>query len=107
MNILQIFELSAGYKDIPVVKNVSFTIREGTMTVLMGPNGAGKSTLLKTLYGLTDVTSGVVQFLGNDITTLPTHKRATRGLGFVPQGRINFGLLTVAENLELGAYHLH
>jgi branched-chain amino acid transport system ATP-binding protein len=105
--MLTVSNLSAGYGDIPVLQDVSFELKEGSITVLMGPNGAGKSTLLKALYGLTSITNGSVTFLGNEITTTPTHCRAEHGLGFVPQGRINFGLLTVAENLRLGAYHLH
>jgi len=55
MLILQIKNLSAGYKDLPVLKNVSLNLEEGTLAVLMGPNGAGKSTLLRSIFALTDM----------------------------------------------------
>jgi len=102
--ILEIDHLSAGYTDEPVVVDFSAAIREGTVTTVIGPNGAGKSTLLRAVYGLIRHFAGSVHFRGQPIERLPPRERLTRGIGFVPQGRCNFPLMTVRENLELGAY---
>jgi branched-chain amino acid transport system ATP-binding protein len=104
--ILEIDRLSAGYTDEPVVVDFSAAIREGTITTVIGPNGAGKSTLLRAVYGLIRHFDGSVRFRGEAIEGLPPRERLTRGIGFVPQGRCNFPLMTVRENLELGAYTL-
>jgi branched-chain amino acid transport system ATP-binding protein len=104
--ILEIDQLSAGYTDEPVVVDFSAAILEGTVTTVIGPNGAGKSTLLRAVYGLIRHFAGSVRFCGQAIERLPPRERLTRGIGFVPQGRCNFPLMTVRENLELGAYTL-
>lgn len=104
--ILEIKNLSAGYADLPILKKISLTLEPGKLTVLMGPNGAGKSTLLKSIFNLTTITGGQVVFDDTDITHWPVHKRLTRGIAFVSQGKINFGTLTVQENLEIGAHHV-
>jgi urea transport system ATP-binding protein len=77
-------------------------IATGSCTALLGRNGVGKSTLLKCLMGVLPVRSGVVRFDGQDITSLPPHARARRGLAYVPQGREIFPRLTVEENLLTG-----
>ena len=105
--ILEIDRLSVGYTDEPVVVDFSATIAEGSVTTIIGPNGAGKSTLLRAIYGLTRRFGGSVRFLGRAIEELPPRERLRLGIGFVPQGRCNFPLMTVRENLELGAYTLH
>lgn len=104
--ILEIDHLAAGYTDEPVVVDFSAAIREGTVTTVIGPNGAGKSTLLRAVYGLIRHFAGSVRFCGQAIERLPPRERLKRGIGFVPQGRCNFPLMTVRENLELGAYTL-
>ncbi len=104
--ILEIDHLSAGYTDEPVVVDFSAAILEGTVTTVIGPNGAGKSTLLRAVYGLIRHFAGSVRFRGQAIELLPPRERLTRGIGLVPQGRCNFPLMTVRENLELGAYTL-
>ena len=104
--ILEIENLSVGYTDEPVVVDFSAAIAEGTVTTVIGPNGAGKSTLLRALYGLNRYFGGSVRFLGQAIEHLPPRERLKLGIGFVPQGRCNFPLMTVRENLELGAYTL-
>ena len=104
--ILEIDHLSAGYTDEPVVVDFSAAIREGTITTVIGPNGAGKSTLLRSVYGLIRHFGGSVRFRGQAIERLPPRERLTLGIGFVPQGRCNFPLMTVRENLELGTYTL-
>ena len=76
------------------------------MSVLMGPNGAGKSTLLKSIFNLVKLTGGKITYRGDDITALPTHNLIELGIAYVPQGKVNFGSLTVRENLLMGEYHL-
>lgn len=104
--ILEIKNLHAGYADLPILKNVSLALTPGTLTVLMGPNGAGKSTLLKSIFNLTTITGGEIIFEGTDITHWPVHERLAHGIAFVSQGKINFGTLSVQENLEIGAHHV-
>jgi len=104
--ILAIDRLSVGYTDEPVVVDFSITIPAGSITTIIGPNGAGKSTLLRAIYGLNRYFSGSIRFRGQAIERLPPMERLELGIGFVPQGRCNFPLMTVRENLELGAYTL-
>jgi branched-chain amino acid transport system ATP-binding protein len=104
--ILELDELSVGYTDEPVVSSFSATIRASTVTTVIGPNGAGKSTLLRAVYGLNRHFGGSIRFLGQPIERLPPRERLRLGIGFVPQGRCNFPLMTVRENLELGTYTL-
>jgi branched-chain amino acid transport system ATP-binding protein len=104
--ILELDGLSVGYTDEPVVVDFSTAIRVGSVTTVIGPNGAGKSTLLRAVYGLTRHFAGSVRFFGQAIEGLPPRERLKLGIGFVPQGRCNFPLMTVRENLELGAYTL-
>ena len=84
----------------------SAAIPVGTVTTVIGPNGAGKSTLLRAVYGLNRHFGGSVRYFGLAIEKLPPGDRLKLGIGFVPQGRCNFPLMTVRENLELGAYTL-
>jgi branched-chain amino acid transport system ATP-binding protein len=105
--ILELDRLSVGYTDEPVVVDFSAAIAAGTITTVIGPNGAGKSTLLRAVYGLNRRFGGHVRFAGEPIETLAPRERLKLGIGFVPQGRCNFPLMTVRENLELGAYTLH
>src|SRR4051812_9930181 len=104
--ILELRGLSAGYADEPVVADFSAVIAPGTVTTIIGPNGAGKSTLLRAIYGLVRHFGGSILFEGSAIEELTPMARLRRGIGFVPQGRCNFPLMTVRENLGLGAYTL-
>jgi branched-chain amino acid transport system ATP-binding protein len=104
--ILEVDALSAGYTDEPVVVGFSASIPAGSVTTVIGPNGAGKSTLLRAIYGLNRHFGGSVRFRGQAIERLAPRERLRRGIGFVPQGRCNFPLMTVRENLQLGAYTL-
>src|SRR5690606_1359249 len=76
----------------------------GSMVTLLGANGAGKTTTLKTISGLVRATGGSILFEGEDITALPAHEIARRGLVHVPEGRRVLRGLSVRENLELGAF---
>lgn len=104
--ILDIQDISAGYTDEPIVRNVTLAIQAATVTTLVGANGAGKSTLLKAIYGLNRRFGGSILLDDVAIERLTPAERLRRGLGFVPQGRCNFPLMSVQENLELGGYIL-
>jgi len=104
--ILVIEDLSAGYTDEPVVRDFSTRIAPRSITSIIGANGAGKSTLLRSIYGLCRLFAGGILFQGKAIHELAPAKRLAAGIGFVPQGRCNFPLMSVRENLELGAYGL-
>jgi branched-chain amino acid transport system ATP-binding protein len=99
--MLQIKNLSAGYEKLPVLKNVSMEIKAGEIVALMGPNGAGKSTLLKSIFNLTEITAGEILFEEKNIVGLKPYQLTTMGVYYLPQGRINFGNMTVKENLEI------
>lgn len=104
--MLKVSKLKSGYGDLQIIRSVSLDIEPETISVLMGPNGAGKSTLLKSIFNLVKIFSGSVKFLGEDITRLPAHALLELGIGFVPQGKVNFGTMTVRDNLLIGAYHI-
>ncbi|WP_397475783.1 ABC transporter ATP-binding protein [Pusillimonas sp.] len=95
--------LCAGYGAIPVLRDVSFHVAAGEIVGVLGHNGMGKTTLMKTLVGHIPSTAGGVFMNGEDITRMPTHKRARLGVGYVSQGRDIFPSLTVRENLAIGA----
>ncbi len=101
---LEIHGLIAGYEDVTVLRGVDLALEPATITAVIGANGAGKSTLLKAVFGLVRTTRGTVHLLGEDVTRLGTRERMRRGLVIVPQGRCNFPLMSVQENLEMGAY---
>lgn len=104
--MITIKNLSSGYSDFEVLKNISLSIPPGKISVLMGPNGAGKSTLLKSIFNLANITSGTILLEDENITGLPTWSLLNLGIAYVPQGRVNFQTLTVKENVLLGAYTL-
>ena len=84
------------------LRNVSISVRTGAVTCLLGRNGVGKTSLLRAVTGAHPVSRGRIHWEGADITRLPIHARAQRGIAWVPQGRDIFPLLTVRENLETG-----
>ena len=96
--------LVAGYEpDLPIVREIDFTVKQGELVVVLGPNGAGKSTFVKAIAGVVPVFAGSVMLGGQDITTVPAHEKIARGLAFVPQTENIFATLTIFENLELAA----
>ncbi|MEI6387727.1 MAG: ATP-binding cassette domain-containing protein, partial [Spirochaetota bacterium] len=100
--ILEIEGLETGYGKLRVLSCVSLSI--GAESVgLFGPNGAGKTTLINTIMGMNRVWKGSLRFEGRDIGGLPTHEVARAGIALVPQERELFPLMSVADNLELGA----
>jgi branched-chain amino acid transport system ATP-binding protein len=105
--LLEFDRVSVGYVDQPVVTEFSYAIPQGSITTIIGPNGAGKSTLLRAVYGLIRRFGGQLRFCGDAIDGLSPKERLRRGIGFVPQGRCNFPLMTVRENLTLGGFTLN
>ncbi len=102
MTMLTVQNLNQYYGGSHIVRDVSFALAPGEVTVLLGRNGVGKTTLLRTLMGLLPAKSGRVLFGQQDVTHAKPEARARAGIGYVPQGREIFGRLTVAENLEMG-----
>ena len=96
--------LSAGYGHLEILHGVDLTIKHGEFVALLGPNGAGKSTLLKSLFGMTTHKGGAIRWKGKDIAGLRPQQMLARGIAYVPQGRCNFQLMTIDENLEMAAY---
>ena len=102
--LLDVDELSSGYGALQVLFDVSLDVRPGEIVALMGSNGAGKTTLLKTITGQLHVLSGHVSLEGTDVTGCPAEVLVRQGVALVPEGRGMLRDLTVAQNLELGAY---
>src|SRR5438552_18284952 len=94
--------LTAGYGDSIVLEDVAVKLAPGESLALLGRNGVGKTTLLLTLMGLTRLKQGRVVFNGEDLTHIPTFRRAQAGLGWVPQERVMFPSFTVEEHLTGG-----
>ncbi|WP_428559052.1 MAG: ABC transporter ATP-binding protein [Solidesulfovibrio sp. DCME] len=104
MTLLSVEHIDVAYGDVQVINDLSLTVEEGEVVSIIGGNGAGKSTLLKTISGLMTASSGVIRFKGEPIHTLPPERIVERGIVHVPEGRRLFSLMTVAENLEIGAF---
>jgi branched-chain amino acid transport system ATP-binding protein len=102
--MLEVAELSAGYLGQDVVHQVSFAVGEGEAVAVIGSNGAGKTTLFRAVCGLLRPSRGSVRLDGRPITRRPAHDIARRGLAYVPAERRLFPEMTVAENLDLGAF---
>ncbi len=101
--LLRAEKVWAGYGDAVVLEDLSFSLDAGSSLALLGRNGMGKTTLLATLMGATRLRRGQLFFGGQDITRVPSHRRARLGLGWVPQQRDVFASLTVEENLTVVA----
>ncbi|GAA4072635.1 ABC transporter ATP-binding protein [Actinomadura miaoliensis] len=99
--MLRVDRLSAWYGEAQALREVSLEVAEGEIVTLVGRNGAGKTTLLRCLMGLHGKTAGTIEFLGQDVTALGPHRRARRGLGYVPDDRGIYATLSVEENLLL------
>jgi branched-chain amino acid transport system ATP-binding protein len=102
--LLDITGLRVAYGKIEAVKGISFTVEEGQIVTLIGTNGAGKTTTLRTLSGLLTPLAGSIRFDGRPLTGTPAHRIVALGLAHSPEGRHIFPRLTVAENLQLGAF---
>jgi branched-chain amino acid transport system ATP-binding protein len=98
---LAVRDLNAGYRGVPVVRELNLEVRPGEVVALLGPNGAGKTTTLETIAGLHRPISGTVELSGEGIGGKPAHILARRGVALVPEGRALFPGLTVHEHLRL------
>ena len=101
--LLVLDHVSAGYDEGVVLESISLQVAEGGRLAVLGRNGMGKTTLLTTLMGLTRLVDGTLRWQGTDLGSLPPHRRAQAGLGWVPQERVIFSALTVEENLTVAA----
>ena len=104
MSILKCESVESGYGKMAILHGVTLKVEESEMVAVLGANGAGKSTLMKTIAGILPLMKGQIGFNGKDISLLKHHTLAKLGLGYVPQEKNVFADLTVAENLELGAF---
>ena len=104
MALLEVRDLHAGYGKLEILKGVSLDVTSGQVVSIIGPNGAGKSTVFKTLFGLLRARQGHVTLDGENVTNQSPADLLRRGMAYVPQGRNVFPLMTVEENLRLGAY---
>ena len=102
--LLEVGGLSTGYGVVQVLEDVSIHVAAGEIVSLIGPNGAGKSTVLRSVVGLLPPWRGEIRFDGRDLVGRPPHLLPRDGLMYVPQGRVVFPLMTVRENLEMGAF---
>ncbi|HMR01124.1 MAG TPA: ABC transporter ATP-binding protein [Candidatus Gracilibacteria bacterium] len=102
--MLTISKLTANYGGPDILKNVNIHIKEGEIVTIIGPNGAGKSTILKSIFGMTNIVEGKINFYEENMVGVKTADVIKRGICYVPQGRSVFPSLTVEENLEMGAF---
>ena len=105
MTLLEVNNIHAYYGNIHALKGVSLTVEEGEIVSLIGANGAGKTTTLRSISGLLRPREGTIKLEGDDLRDYKAHELVTRGVAMVPEGRGVFARLTVAENLDMGAYH--
>jgi branched-chain amino acid transport system ATP-binding protein len=102
--MLEVENLHVSYGAIKALHGVSLRVEKGSIVTLIGANGAGKSTTLRALSGLVKPVAGSIRYHGHEISRLPANKVVADGLCHVPEGRMIFSNLTVAENLRMGAY---
>jgi branched-chain amino acid transport system ATP-binding protein len=101
--ILEVRDLTVHHGQLRALDRISLRVFPGEVYAIIGANGAGKSTLLRTIAGLHHPTEGSIRYDGQDVTRIRPERRATSGIGMVPEGRRLFGSLTVEENLQVGA----
>jgi branched-chain amino acid transport system ATP-binding protein len=102
--MLEIRDMICGYGQITALKGVTLSVKAGQLVALIGANGAGKSTTLRAISGLVPARSGSMHFDGEDITGVGPQRVLTKGIAHCPEGRRVFPHMTVAENLDMGAY---
>lgn len=102
--MLEIGDVEVRYGAIRALKGITFTVEEGEIVALLGANGAGKTTTQKTVSGMLRPSLGSITFDGRRIDGIPAHKLIERGICHVPEGRHVFPRMTVAENLDMGAF---
>ncbi|PZE22745.1 ABC transporter ATP-binding protein [Paenibacillus xerothermodurans] len=103
--MLKVKNLSVHYGGMQALAGVNLEVHDGEIVSIVGSNGAGKSTAINAISGLRKLTSGTIQFLGDDLTGLEAHARVPLGIVQVPEGRKLFPLMSVEENLLIGSTH--
>ena len=102
--ILKVDDINVYYGSIHAIKGISFEVNEGEIVTLIGANGAGKSTTLNTISGLLHSKTGHIEFMGEPLNHVPSHRVVSKGLALVPEGRRIFLQMSVQENLDMGAF---
>jgi len=102
--VLQLLNVESAFGPIKAIRGVSLQVRQGEIATVLGSNGAGKTTILKTISGIIDPRKGSIEFQGRDITARDPAHIVQQGLSHVPEGREVFPLLSVRDNLLMGAY---
>ena len=102
--VLKLLNVESAYGPIKAIRGVSLQVRRGEIATVLGSNGAGKTTILKTISGIIDPRKGSIEFKGQDITAKDPAHIVEQGLSHVPEGREVFALLSVRDNLAMGAY---
>lgn len=105
MAFLEINNIDAFYGDVQVIFDLSLKVEEGEVVSIIGGNGAGKSTLLRTISGLINPTKGDISFEGSPIQALPPEEIVNKGIVHIPEGRRLFSLMSIRDNLIVGAYN--
>ena len=104
---LKVSGLEFSYGEVKVLYGLDLEVSANSISCVMGRNGVGKTTFLRNLVGLEKPSAGAVIMEGNDLSSTPAYERASRGIGYVPQGRQIFPLLTVEENLSVALEAAH
>ena len=102
--ILELLNVEASYGAVTAIRGVSLRVRKGEIATVLGANGAGKTTIMRTISGIIDPTKGRILFKGEDITGKDPARIVRMGLSHVPEGREIFPLLSVYDNLVMGAF---
>ena len=103
---LEAKNISAGYGEQIIIRNIDLDLHESSITTIIGPNGCGKSTFLKSISGIINPVEGAVSIYGSNVTELNTFELSKKGLGYVPQSENIFPSLSVEDNLKMGGYIL-
>ena len=104
MALLEVNNIHAYYGNIQALRGISLTVEKGEIVSLIGANGAGKTTILRCISRLVNLREGSISLDGEDLSKLKAHELVYKGVAMVPEGRGIFAKLTVAENLEMGAF---
>ncbi len=104
MRVLEAKEVTTGYGDVEIIKNIELYVNDGEIVAIFGSNGSGKSTFLKAVAGLVPLWNGTLHFGSERIDELPAYERVKRGVALAPEGRHLFLGMSVEENLLMGAW---
>ena len=105
--VLRANNISAGYGEQIIIRNINLNLYESSIKTIIGPNGCGKSTFLKSISGIINPVEGIIDIFGEDVTELNTFELSKIGLGYVPQSENIFPSLSVEDNLKMGGYILN